>query len=207
MTILTLVRHGTTEWMEEGRIHGRTDAPLSEVGLLQAEAAAEALRGEKFDAFYSSPIGRTMQTAEVIARTVHLQPVPLDELMEQDFGELEGQLDQQSYSPLKMLFYLTFFSKRPFGKGGESWDQLMRRGDRVLNKLARVHPRQSVLVVTHNGVINAILRQVTGSKFGIKRLKPCSISQIQVDAHRPETNRLLSLNVYHGPVIGKNDGG
>jgi broad specificity phosphatase PhoE len=55
MTFLTLVRHGTTEWIEQGRLHGILDAPLSARGRQEANLAAAALAKQHFDAFYTSP--------------------------------------------------------------------------------------------------------------------------------------------------------
>ncbi len=48
MTFITLVRHGTTEWIEQGRLHGQLDAPLSARGRQEAELAARALAGQAF---------------------------------------------------------------------------------------------------------------------------------------------------------------
>jgi len=87
---LVLVRHGETEWMERGRLHGRLDSPLSPTGRRHAELAAARLRGEQFQALYSSPLGRAMETAAILGRAVGLTPQPVDGLAELDFGWLEG---------------------------------------------------------------------------------------------------------------------
>ena len=65
---LILVRHGLTDWNEQGRLMGRSDIELNARGQAQAEAVAEALRGVPVRAVVSSPQRRTQQTAEVIAR-------------------------------------------------------------------------------------------------------------------------------------------
>lgn len=71
---LILVRHGVTDWNEQGRLMGRSDIELNARGQAQAQAVAEALRGVPVRAVLSSPQRRTQQTAEVIAR-VHDLPV------------------------------------------------------------------------------------------------------------------------------------
>src|SRR5689334_11006818 len=90
MTILTLVRHGTTEWIEAGRLHGISDSPLSARGRREAEAVAQALVGQHFDAFYTSSLGRAQETAGIIGKAIGMQAVPLDSLREINFGWMEG---------------------------------------------------------------------------------------------------------------------
>ena len=64
---LLLIRHGETAWNAERRFTTRSDLPLSEVGLEQAGAAAEALAATGIDRVYSSPLQRARVTAETIA--------------------------------------------------------------------------------------------------------------------------------------------
>ena len=70
MTTFLLVRHGYTEWIEKEILHGISDLPLSEFGLKQAELTAQYLKNTKIDRMYSSPLLRTMQTAEKISKTI-----------------------------------------------------------------------------------------------------------------------------------------
>src|SRR5690349_17933268 len=65
---LILVRHGESEWNRTGRYQGQEDAPLSELGLRQADALANRLKNESLDAIYTSPLQRALRTAEAIAR-------------------------------------------------------------------------------------------------------------------------------------------
>ena len=65
--LLTLIRHGPTEWNATRRFQGRTDLSLSERGRAHAAAIAEALREETIDALYSSDLARAMETAQAIA--------------------------------------------------------------------------------------------------------------------------------------------
>ena len=95
---LLLVRHGTTEWVDNNILHGITDIPLNENGLRQAREVAEALKNVPASHLYSSSLTRCMQTAQAIAAKVHLEPVPMDGLKEMDFGWLEGKplMDHQT---------------------------------------------------------------------------------------------------------------
>src|SRR3990172_11873487 len=65
---LFLVRHGTTDWNEDGRLLGRTDVPLNPRGRAEAEATAEALRPFPLRAIVASPQRRTRETAAAVAR-------------------------------------------------------------------------------------------------------------------------------------------
>src|SRR4030067_1131143 len=88
---IILVRHGETEWTELGLLHGRLDSPLSFTGRRHAEQTADCLRGETFDALFTSPKGRAMQTALILGEALGLAPTPIDGLREMDFGWSEGK--------------------------------------------------------------------------------------------------------------------
>ena len=90
-TEIVLVRHAETTMISDNRIHGQLDAPLTESGIEAARRTAEYLSGQKFDAFYSSSLGRAMRTAEVIGEAIHINPVPVDGLCEHNYGWLEGK--------------------------------------------------------------------------------------------------------------------
>lgn len=85
---ITLVRHGVTEWNKMFRYQGITDVPLSPEGEEQAKKAALRLSCESVDRVISSPLGRSMKTASIIADTIGKKSVEAwDELREVDFGE------------------------------------------------------------------------------------------------------------------------
>lgn len=87
---LYLIRHGQTLWNSEGKIQGKTDIPLNETGLLQAELLAEAMERYPVTAVYASPLKRAYQTAECVAGRQGLSVIAEEGLREVDFGFWEG---------------------------------------------------------------------------------------------------------------------
>ncbi len=179
-THLTLVRHGTTTWLEQGLVHGRLDAPLSAVGIGQVQAAAESLRGRSFDAFYASPTGRAMQSAQIIAARIHMQPAPLDNLMERDFGRLEGT-SFMNLSAWRIVVRGMLALGLPVVRGAESNRHLLLRGRAVLDFMAAHHPGQAVLAVTHAGLINTLLRILSGYRSAFFSIPPAAVIELALD--------------------------
>ena len=90
--IFYFIRHGETDWNVRKKIQGKTDVPLNENGLKQAEALAKELTGQKLDAVraYTSPQQRAEKTARIAAEALGIGCVSLDGLREMDLGEWEG---------------------------------------------------------------------------------------------------------------------
>lgn len=161
MTLLTLIRHGQTDWNLARRIQGSTDIPLNAKGRSDAHRAAENLSGTVHDSVYSSPLVRAKETAEIIAAELGLPfagVVP--DLREREFGEGEGMLVSEY-----IRSYGDWHAEVP---GAESLDQVGVRAIAALHGIARDARRrsapraESVLVVAHGGVIRAVMDHVSG---------------------------------------------
>lgn len=159
---LLLVRHGETEWVERGLLHGRLDSPLSAAGQRHAALAAARLRGKHFDALYTSPLGRAMQTASILGRTIGLTPRPLDGLQEMDFGWMEGKpavfwrgdgLLGKALRPVHSLSYM-LTAERPA--------HFRQRIEQALEIIFSHHQRGRVLVVSHHAVLSRMLALLVG---------------------------------------------
>jgi uncharacterized phosphatase len=161
MTLLTLVRHGQTDWNRARRIQGSTDIPLNATGEADARAAAELLAGAEHHAIYASPLVRAQQTARIIAGHLGLdEPTLTRDMREREFGEGEGILVEEYIQR-----YGDWHSEVP---GAESLDQVRVRALAALDVIARDSRRrsspaaESVIVVTHGGVIRSLLMHVSG---------------------------------------------
>lgn len=88
-TRFLFVRHGETDG-NHARIFQTADQPLNARGLAQAEAASEALKGERIERIISSTMSRAWVTAEILGRPHKVAPEPEDGLRERWFGDLVG---------------------------------------------------------------------------------------------------------------------
>src|SRR5437899_511318 len=88
-TRVMLVRHGATVLAAEDRFAGITDVPLSDAGEMQAARLSERLASHRIDAFYCSPMGRTVRTAQVIAAPHKKSVQPVDAFREISHGRWE----------------------------------------------------------------------------------------------------------------------
>lgn len=151
------LRHGETDWNAQGLSQGRTDIPLNQVGILQAERAALALRTARLATIIASPLIRARHTAEIVAQPLGL-PVGLDpDLAEVSFGDREGQ-------PMGD-WYDDWIEGRYTPADGESFRELLDRAVRAVNRaLERPAP---VLVVAHGALFRA-LRLVLGHEPNVR---------------------------------------
>ena len=175
MSRLLLVRHGETELNSAERYWGRTDVPLSAVGLRQAERLRHRLATEKINAVYSSDLRRAALTAETIASRHKLNVIICPELREIDFGQLEGlTFDQisQLYPEVTRLW----IERSPKLKypDGESTYQLNNRVSIFRRRLKKHAEEETILIVAHSGVLRTLACQLLG-------LEPRHLWQIRLD--------------------------
>lgn len=153
MTLISLVRHGQTDWNLARRIQGSSDIPLNDTGRAQADATGRALAGGRFDAIYASPLGRAFETASIIASHIGLgEPALLPAIAERHYGEAEG------------LTGAEILERWPEGTpvpGRETREQVVERALPALLDLGERHAGESVIVVSHGGVIGSLVRHIT----------------------------------------------
>ncbi len=161
-TQVVLVRHAQTQTITSQKIHGQTDGPLSEKGLRDAQRTAEFFRGQSFDAFYSSPLGRAMTTARTISSTINMEPVPVDGLKERFYGWLEGRSIkwfEPDLSGPKITLPLVKFA---LWASGESSQDFIMRITTTFDSLVAKHPGQRILIVLHWGVLGVLNQHLLG---------------------------------------------
>jgi len=158
-TELIVIRHGVTHWNLQGRVQGLTDIELHPDGIRQAQALAERLAQTTVHSVYSSDLKRAYQTAQWIAQRHNLPITPHPGLRERSFGIWEG---------LTVTEIETQYPEEWRRFRGEDPDFIVPQGVCLrqfgvasivcLEAIAARHVGERVVVVTHGGVIKALLR-------------------------------------------------
>ena len=157
-TEIVLVRHAETTMISDNRIHGQIDAPLTENGISAARKTAENFRGQSFDAFYASSLGRAMRTAEIIGEAINMQPVPVDGLRERNYGWLEGKSNALFEPDLTGPAFMHPFIKFALHASGEGDEDFPKRVTNSFDEIYKRHQGQRVLLVIHWGILSILTR-------------------------------------------------
>jgi probable phosphoglycerate mutase len=161
---LIIIRHGESEWNRIGRYQGQLDAPLSELGLHQAEALAERLKNEPIDAIFTSPLQRAAKTAEAIARYhPRLQVETSPALLEIHHGDWQGMLAHDvlaRFGPgLQEWRVSPTRSQMP---NGESFSNILKRVLDFKEHLCQEFSNKNVLISTHDVVVKILVADTLG---------------------------------------------
>lgn len=159
---LTVVRHGETIENAQDVVMGHHGGNLSEKGIQQVEAAATSLKKHNFDQAWSSDLKRCVDTARIILKhhpQLNLQVTPA--LREVNYGEFQGS----PASDIRDYFEKEGFNKNSKVPGGESHTEMGVRTLIFVNDLLEKTPDESILLISHNGPIEAIREAVEGTPF------------------------------------------
>nr|WP_314841635.1 histidine phosphatase family protein [uncultured Microbacterium sp.] len=131
---LFLARHGQTRWNLEHRLQGQLDSPLTDDGLRQAVRTGELLKGRGMTTVCSSPAGRAIRTALIIAEAIGAAVVEVPELAEVDHGRMAGL----TWAEIDVAFPAAREARAAnrYGwafPGGESYAQARSRARRALS--------------------------------------------------------------------------
>ncbi|MCJ7666301.1 MAG: alpha-ribazole phosphatase [Actinobacteria bacterium] len=156
---LFLIRHGQTSWNVEGRYQGDHDIELNQVGIKQAKLAAKYLSKVEFSNIYSSPLKRTLYTAEAIKGRRDLRVEVREDLKEMNFGRWEGM----KFLEIARQYHQDYqdwledpYNNRP--TGGENFREITARATAGIDRIVSENiDGSSVAVVTHGGVILSLL--------------------------------------------------
>ena len=181
--ILYMIRHGETGMNRKKVLQGRSDLPLSEDGIRQAEEAGEYFRSQRirFREVWSSPLARAVQTAEIIeGRTGEIIPgeaakVYTDErLLEMDYGPYEGV--SLTPPPPELMTFFSDFVHNPAPDGMEPLSDVVKRTGHFLQDLASgsvgaggkggKKDTDYVLISTHAIALKGLLENLTPDSEG-----------------------------------------
>lgn len=191
--IIHLLRHGETAHNRDGMGLGRTDAPLTPLGVAQARALAGRLVPESLDAIFSSPLSRAADLAGFVALGRGVGVTPRDELIEMDVGETEGlafPVMRERYADFLKRWATEDTSVRM--PGGESIDDVSARLAPFVAEL-KAMPYERVAVVSHNFITKLLVCHFIGlppSGFRSLGADLASLSTIFIDGNRLSVVRL-----------------
>lgn len=189
MTQILLIRHATNDFVKSGRLAGWTPGVhLNDEGKAQAEALGARLADMPIHRIYSSPLERTMETAQaVVAHHPHLSIIEMAEVGEVQYGDWQGET-VALLTKRKMWHVIQEYPSRAHFPNGETMRGAQERIVNALEAIAAQHPRETVAVVSHADLIKMVVAHFLGmhlDNFQRIVISPASISMIMLGYGRP----------------------
>lgn len=151
-----ITRHGETIWNTKGKMQGHLNSPLTEKGVKNAEKLNIHLKNIKFDKVYCSPLGRAVETANILVKEKNNKVEIIDNLSEMNFGCWEGM----THTEVKEIYaeeHYNFWNKPELYTpiDGESFDELIARAKSLLTDITN-SCYENVLLVSHAILVRAL---------------------------------------------------
>lgn len=151
VTRIYLVRHGQTDFNNEKRIQGHSNGPgnkLNKTGKEEARTVAKKLQNVTFDHIFSSDLSRALKTCKII--TDGKEPITDERIRERNWKEWEGRPEKEFFDANEVEHW----------KQVESDDEVRDRAVPCLNEIAQKHIGNTVLVVSHGGLMRNVLIRI-----------------------------------------------
>jgi probable phosphoglycerate mutase len=192
MTNLILIRHGHTDWADKKLAGWLPDVHLNDAGKKQAEELPERLAALDIAAVYSSPLERTIETAQPLAKARGLRIQRMNDLGEVKFGEWQGQTLKVLSNKKEWRIVQAAPSTFQF-PDGESFRETQSRAVGAVEKIIAAHPKDTVVAFSHGDVIKLIVAYYSGialDNFQRIGISPASISVIELGPMGARIGRL-----------------
>jgi probable phosphomutase (TIGR03848 family) len=195
MPIFLLIRHGETDYNKKMHLPGRLpDVHLTQKGRQQAQSLADNLASAPIKAIYSSPLERTMETAEPLANALKLDIIPNPGLLETNCGEWQGQ----SVKKLRRQKIWQTVQQHPslfHFPGGESIAECQHRMVQVLESLRlQYSPQDLVACFSHSDPIKQVVAYYLGLPLDNFQRLTIDLASITVLHISENGSRLIKLN-------------
>jgi len=196
-TRIYLVRHGATQLTAENRFSGAVGVELSDEGRAQVARLAARLAHDHIAAVYTSPLSRTLETAQILARSHGLAPVPDEGLREISHGRWEGltrQEVEERFAEEYAAWEADPFTFAPVG--GESGLAVLARALPAVRRIATAHDGETAVIVSHKATLRLLLCALLGiDPRGYRdRLDQSPACLNVVDLKDPVRARLMLFN-------------
>jgi len=156
---LVVARHGEAEFDES--VLSDAGGRLTDLGRQQARELAESLRGRRIALVYTSGMARARQTADIVADVLGVPVRVSDGLQELSVGDYAGEPDWGALRPVLDAWAAGDLDVAV--PGGETGRQLIDRFTRELDAIADLHRGETVLLVSHGGVMSLALRHLAAN--------------------------------------------
>ena len=178
--MIYVIRHGQTDLNQSGLLQGRSNYPLNEEGILQAEKAAAWFleNGITFDYVFAGPLIRAFETGKIVSGR---KPVTDERLTEMDYGPYEGA-DLKSPPPEILAFFRDFVNV-PAPEGMEQLPAIVKRLGEFLREIVREAETKNILISTHAIAMKGALEYLTPESKGsywAKNIGNCDIYASEV---------------------------
>ncbi|WP_461832535.1 phosphoserine phosphatase PspA [Aquifex sp.] len=204
MLKLIVVRHAESEWNPIGRYQGLLDPDLTERGVMQAQRLAEALKKEKIDLLFSSPLKRTFRTARIIGKKLGLEPIKEERIIEIDHGVWSGKLVEEvkKLYPEDFELWLKEPHKVKFPQG-ETLRDVYNRVKDFLEDILKKYNGKTVAIVSHTVPIRCLycaVLEIDLSKFWSFGCDNASYSVVYLDAEGRNVIQKLNITCHLGEL-------
>jgi phosphoserine phosphatase len=165
MVQILLIRPGTTEYDQQGRVQGTLDIPLCEDGRQEVEKMVQELRGKQIDAVYMSPCQSASQTAETLSAAFELKPKALDKLQNLDHGLWQGMLVAEVKAKQPKVYRQ--WQDQPETVCPPQGETLMAAEQRVhtaLAKLLKKHKADALVAIIAPEPLASVIRHAFGQQ-------------------------------------------
>lgn len=204
MTTLILIRHGYTDWNDKKLAGWLPDVHLNDLGKKQAEELPQRLAALDFAAIYSSPLERTVETAQPLAKARGLRIHRVTDLGEVNFGDWQGQTLKVLSGKKEWRIVQAAPSAFQF-PNGESFRGTQSRAVGAIEKISASHAKDTIVAFSHGDVIKLIVAYYSGialDNFQRVAISPASISVIELGPFGARLGRLNDtgpLQNHHHP--------
>ena len=151
MNRLFIVRHGKTDWNNEGRLQGTMDIDLNDEGIKDAKDLSKKIDLSLIDICICSPLIRTKHTADILVNN-KIKIIYDDLLKERCLGNYEGQKVRDDSLISKLWDYNLNYSL----DNVESIKDCLSRAKSFLNKINKEYNNKNILIVTHGAFLKAL---------------------------------------------------
>jgi probable phosphoglycerate mutase len=202
--IIYLIRHGANPSLSKFLPGTLPGIHLNADGEKQANQVAECLRNEGLDAIYASPLERTVETAQPLAKAIHLPVIPEPGFMEMDTGTLTGMTfaelkENELWNKIRVSPELNSFP------GGEEFPHAWERLWQTLESIRQKHGIGSrIAIFSHSDCIKMLIARAIGLPFSSYNRLMIDPASLTILSYHKEKFWLLGMNLnlpYVLPVV------